>query len=216
MEIFTIIGKEYDSNIFVILGDIPTIIDTGTGFHSKWVIETISKFIDPKKIKQIILTHEHYDHVGGSLDILKSSDSKAKIFSHKNLVEKLENGKSNFASKLGGTMPKLKIDKALVGNENLKIGDELFDVIYTPGHSKGSICLYDSKNKSLFSGDTIFAYGDFGRYDLEGGDFNELLNSIKYLSSIDVKSLYPGHGPVIEEFATDHIQKSLRNAQTLA
>ena len=65
-------GRNYDSNVYVMVGKIPTVVDTRTGFYSKEIIETIKKFIDPTEIKQILLTHEHYDHVGGALDILKS------------------------------------------------------------------------------------------------------------------------------------------------
>ena len=72
MDIFTILGRGYDSNIYVIVGSNPTIVDTGTGFYSNDVISVIRKFVDPTTIKNIILTHEHYDHVGGALDTLLS------------------------------------------------------------------------------------------------------------------------------------------------
>jgi glyoxylase-like metal-dependent hydrolase (beta-lactamase superfamily II) len=108
----------------------------------------------------------------------------------------LKTGKSTFAEMLGGTMPKLSVDISLSDNEHLLIGDESFQVIATPGHSLGSICLYTNKRKILFSGDTVFAHGGFGRYDFPGGDFYALAQSLKKLAALDVVDLYPGHGPV--------------------
>ena len=215
MDIFTISGRNYDSNVYVILGNIPTIIDTGTGLYSKEIIETIKKFVDPATIKQIILTHEHFDHVGGTLDILKATDGNAQIFAHKNAVSKLKKGESYFARLLGSAMPKIQVDTALSDGENVVLGDEEFEVIYTPGHSLGSLCLYSKKIKSLISGDTIFSHGDFGRYDLPGGDFHFLLKSIGRLTALDIKNLYPGHGPTVEEFGKDHVMKSFRNIQSM-
>ena len=215
MDIFTIPGKNYDSNIYVIIGNIPTIIDTGTGLYSIEIKETIKEYIDLSKIKQIILTHEHFDHVGGTLDILKATNGNAEIFAHNNTLRKLEKGESSFARLLGGVMPKIHVDTALSDSENVIIGDEEFEVLHTPGHSPGSICLYCKKIKSLISGDTIFAHGDFGRYDLPGGDFSSLLKSIDRLTALDVKDLYPGHGPVVETVGKDHVLQSFRNIQSM-
>ena len=79
MDIHTIPGVDYDSNVYVIMGKIPTIIDTGTGFHSGIILESIQKYIRYDQIQQILLTHEHYDHVGGTLDLLQASKGKAKL-----------------------------------------------------------------------------------------------------------------------------------------
>ena len=215
MDIFTIFGKNYDSNIYIIIGKIPTIIDTGTGLYSIEIKETIKEYIDLSKIKQIILTHEHFDHVGGTLDILKATNGNAEIFAHNNTLRKLEKGESSFARLLGGVMPKIHVDTALSDSENVIIGDEEFEVLHTPGHSPGSICFYCKKIKSLISGDTIFAHGDFGRYDLPGGDFSSLLKSIDRLTALDVKDLYPGHGPVVETVGKDHVLQSFRNIQSM-
>ena len=67
-------------------------------------------------------------------------------------------------------------------------------VIHTPGHTPGGICLYDPEAKLLFSGDTVFTGGSFGRYDFPGGDRKALGASIERLAALDVEGLYPGHG----------------------
>jgi glyoxylase-like metal-dependent hydrolase (beta-lactamase superfamily II) len=215
MDIFTILGKNYDSNIYVVTGNVPTLIDTGTGIYSRDVIKKINKFIKPSSLEQIILTHEHYDHVGGAIDVLKSTEGKAKISAHKNATERLVSGESSFAQLLGGIMPKIHIDTAFIGGERIVLGDETFEVLHTPGHSQGSICLYGKKSKSLFSGDTVFANGDFGRYDLPGGNLQSLSHSIKQLSTLDIQDLYPGHGPIIKEYAKEHVLKSYQIIQSL-
>lgn len=215
MDIFTIPGREYDSNVYVVVGKIPTVIDTGTGFHTRVILEMIQKIVKLSQIQQILLTHEHYDHVGGVQDIVQASKGNARIFAHKDIVPKLKEGKSTFAEMLGGVMPKLKVDVPLSGGEQLTIGDHPFEVLVTPGHSIGSLCFYSKKKQVLFSGDTIFADGGFGRYDFPGGDFNTLLNSIERLTALEVKNLYPGHGPIVEQHGTDHVLKTLRSIRSL-
>ncbi len=215
MDILTILSQDYDSNIYVIIGETPTIIDTGTGFHSHMIIEAIKKKINLHKIRQILLTHEHYDHVGGVQDILRATDGFARVFAHRDIVSKLKEGKSTFAEMLGGVMPNIEVDVPLTENAKITVGDESFQVLVTPGHSIGSLCFYSKKNEILFSGDTIFANGGFGRYDFPGGDFRSLLHSIERLSTLDIKNLYPGHGPIIETCGKDHVLAALSNIRSL-
>ena len=215
MDIFTIPGREYDSNVYVVDGKIPTIIDTGTGFYTRIIFETIQKIVNLEQIQQILLTHEHYDHIGGAQDILQASKGKAKIFAHKDVVSKLKEGKSTFAELLGGKGPKLIVDVPLSGGEQLTIGDSPFEVLTTPGHSIGSLCFYHKKKEVLFSGDTIFSDGGFGRYDFPGGDFNMLLHSIEKLAALDVTNLYPGHGCIVEQHGKNHVLKTLQSIRSL-
>ena len=215
MDVFTIPGREYDSNIYVVIGQTPTIIDTGTGFFSKMILDTIQKIVSLSKIQQILLTHEHYDHVGGVNDIVMATNGLAKICAQRDIVGKLKDGKSTFAEMLGGKMPKIYVDVPFMDNQELKIGDALFQVLFTPGHSIGSVCFYSEKHEVLFSGDTIFAQGGFGRYDFPGGDFTLLLHSIERLSQLKVRRLYPGHGPIVEKQGGEHVIQSLCSIRSL-
>jgi glyoxylase-like metal-dependent hydrolase (beta-lactamase superfamily II) len=215
MDIFTIPGREYDSNVYVVVGKIPTVIDTGTGFYAGAILEAIQKIVKLSQIQQILLTHEHYDHVGGVQDIIQASKGRAKIFAHKDAVSKLKEGKSTFAEMLGGVMPKLNVDVPLSDREQITIGDQPFEVLFTPGHSIGSLCFYSKKTQVLFSGDTIFADGGFGRYDFPDGDFNLLLNSIEQLALLDIQNLYPGHGSIVEQQGKNHVLKTLHNIRSL-
>jgi len=215
MKVECIYGIDYDSNMFIIDGEKPSIIDCGTGLHQDYVEEKIKEIIKPSNIKNIILTHEHYDHCGGLKKIFELTDKKAKIYAHINAVKKIEEGDSDFAKMLGGTMPKMPVDIKLKEGDILKLGNEEFKVLHTPGHTPGSICLYSKKNKSLFSGDTIFAYGSFGRYDFPEGDAKQLRQSIERIAKIEIDNLYPGHESVIEGDAQNHILKTFENSKYL-
>ena len=211
MNIHSIIGSGYDSNIFVIPGKKPSIVDTGTGMNKELVLSQIAKYIDLSSISQIILTHEHFDHTGGIKQLFEASQRRATIIAHKNAAEKIEKGESMFARLLGGTMPKMPVDLKLSGGEVLQIGNLDYRVLSTPGHTPGCICLYNKETKTLFSGDTVFANGSFGRTDFPGGNSEELKQSIKKLSALSINRLYPGHEMIVEEHADKHIQMSLRN-----
>ncbi len=215
MEIHCIYGRDWDSNVYIILGEKPTIIDTGTGLHSKEVMNKITEFIDLKKITQIILTHEHFDHCGGVKHLFDATDNKAIIMAHIDASKKIERGESHFARMLGSTMPKIPIDVKLKEGDILKIGDESFTVLHTPGHTPGCICLYSEKSKSLISGDTIFSNGSFGRYDLPGGNLDHLRKSIERLSKFDIENLYPGHETIVEGDGNKHMTMTLKNIQYL-
>lgn len=211
MQIHGIQGRNYDSNIYVITGKKSTIIDTGTGLYQDTVTTKIKEIIDPTSLHQIILTHEHYDHCGGVKNIYELTNGNAIIIAHPQAAAKIENGESMFAAMLGGTMPKISVDKRVNGGDRLNVGNEQFTVLHTPGHTPGCICLYNEKQKILVSGDTVFANGSFGRTDLPGGNRKDLKKSIQRLTSVDIHALYPGHEEWIEQNANQHIKQSLQN-----
>ena len=86
-------------------------------------------------------------------------------------------------------------------------GDKIrgFEVIHTPGHTSGGICLWDGVN--LISGDTVFSHGGVGRTDI-GGNWDELRDSVLKLTKLDVINLFPGHGPIVEGNGLQHIKVS--------
>ena len=213
MKIHSIYGIDYDSNIYLIVGKNTTLIDCGTGLHNKYLTDKISQIVDLSDIKQIILTHEHYDHCGGVKALFESTN--ARILAHEKASDKIEKGESDFAAMLGGAMPKMPVNIRLKDNDKVTIGDDDFKVLNTPGHTPGCICLYNKEHKVLISGDTIFAYGSFGRYDFPGGDAYALKESIKKLNELDVSSIYPGHESIVENNGNEHIKKSLQNISSI-
>ena len=190
-------GIGFDSNIYL-LDDV--IVDTGTGENYEYVLNSIKNagFNIAEDIKRIVNTHCHYDHIGGNHLF------NAKIAIHETEVSALENGDINAtaAFMFGKHLEPLKVDF------HLKEGDKIneFEVIHTPGHTIGGICLYDGE--ILISGDTVFADGGFGRFDI-GGDINMLKASIQRLTELEVKYLLPGHGPAVDK-GSEHINLSNR------
>jgi len=141
----------------------------------------------------LINTHGHWDHIADNAEIVRLTSAKVAI--HERDARLLEDPKSvvyEIPFRIEGIKPDIILsdgDVIEVGNLNLK-------VIHTPGHTLGSICLYEGKEKVLFSGDTLFS-GTIGRTDLPGGSFEEIIKSIqdKIFVLDDDVVVYPGHGP---------------------
>ncbi|WP_298501361.1 MBL fold metallo-hydrolase [uncultured Methanobrevibacter sp.] len=195
-DIVFIIGFNYDSNCYLIDGNI--LVDTGAGHNRDYLFSKLRENgVEPDEIETVVNTHCHFDHIGGNHFF-----SNAKIAVHECDAISMKNKDS-----LGTSMSAFEdADNSRVDIE-LKDGDKIADfvVIHTPGHTKGGICLWDGEN--LISGDTIFAGGGVGRMDI-GGDYGDMKNSVKKLMELDVKNIYPGHGPIVENNGKDHIRLS--------
>jgi glyoxylase-like metal-dependent hydrolase (beta-lactamase superfamily II) len=92
---------------------------------------------------------------------------------------------------------KVEIDRSIDEQDTVKAGSLLANVLHTPGHTEGSICLYFPAEKKLIAGDTLFA-GSIGRTDLPGGSFDKIMRSLhdKVLALPDETAVVPGHGPL--------------------
>ncbi|WP_220607508.1 MBL fold metallo-hydrolase [Methanobrevibacter oralis] len=193
-EIITIIGFNLDSNSYLINGNV--LVDTGTGTNKEYLFSKLRENgVEPENIELIVNTHCHFDHVGGN-----HLFPNAKIAIHRLDALSLRNGDSFLTASetFGVDNIQSKVDIEL--EEGDKIGN--FEVIHTPGHTKGGICLWDGEN--LISGDTIFAGGGVGRTDI-GGNWNDLKKSVSKLMKLDVLNIYPGHGPVVEGNGNQHL-----------
>ncbi|MDD4873509.1 MAG: MBL fold metallo-hydrolase [Dehalococcoidales bacterium] len=145
------------------------------------------------QIKTIVLTHGHADHTGAAMKVKK--ETGAEIAVHEDDISLINN--EIISAILGFSRDKRCIpDKLLNDGDVVSIGGLNFNVIHTPGHSSGGICL--SGEGVLFSGDTLFE-NSIGRTDLPGsdGDYEIIIKSIKdKLMTLDDKiTVYPGHGP---------------------
>lgn len=144
------------------------------------------------KVKFIINTHGHFDHILVNKQLQQKLD--AQILIHKDEKDFLSDNLKNHAQESGFEVEKAKPAKLLRGGNVIWIGKIKLKVIDTPGHSKGDICLYEHKEKVLFSGDTLF-HGCIGRTDLPESNSSKLELSLKKLAKLpsDTK-VYPGHG----------------------
>ncbi|MFQ6128444.1 MAG: MBL fold metallo-hydrolase [Thermoplasmata archaeon] len=196
--------------MFLVASEIPILIDTGTALSPEECIGSLSKFVDLTDIERIILTHRHIDHVGGAKALSEVCD--AVLYASRDEVPSLLSGDqvTTLASMSTKRMEKLDVEVIEYG-EAIEIGQEKLKVIHTPGHTEGSISLYEESTKSLFSGDTVFANGGVGRWDFPTGNLDQLVDSVGKLSKIPVENLYPGHGPIVNGEAQFHIEASFRS-----
>jgi glyoxylase-like metal-dependent hydrolase (beta-lactamase superfamily II) len=137
------------------------------------------------KVKYILLTHGHMDHTGAVVQL--KEECKVPIYVNEKDYKIMQNGEYIYGS-IGET------DKFLNEGDVLKIGNIEIKCIHTPGHTPGGVCFL--VGNSVFTGDTLFA-GSIGRTDLEGGDFDTIISSIKNRLMIlsDDITVFPGHGP---------------------
>lgn len=148
--------------------------------------------INPDDINLVINTHAHPDHLDGNSCFLEQGIKVALSEDEKKFLE--STGK-NFFPMFGLDKPEGNIDVNLTEGE-FKTGDIVLEVLHTPGHSPGSVCLYWPAKKALVSGDVVFA-GSVGRTDFPGGSGELLKKSIERISVLDVEYLLPGHNEVV-------------------
>ncbi len=151
-------------------------------------------------IDTIVITHAHYDHIAHVNEIVRLCDGGA-VCIHEADAPGLIDESRCLAMIFGGRAP--GITPEIVLHDGDRIGS--LRVIHTPGHTPGGICLYDERAKVLFSGDTVFTGGSFGRYDFPDGDRTALAASIERLVGLEVEGLYPGHGEPVECGGGRHI-----------
>jgi hydroxyacylglutathione hydrolase len=177
--------EDFTGNVWLMENGETVLIDTGTG--DSW--ENIREL---EEVDKVVITHSHYDHVDNLPKVEDAYSPEIYAFEPDNLpikAGKLEEG------------------------DTIKLCGSEFEVFHTPGHKNDSICLYSKEQKILFTGDLVFPEGGFGRTDLEEGDRDQLIESIKKLVDLDVKEMYCGHEPAALENVEQQIEKSLEEAE---
>lgn len=199
--IYLVIGRGITSNIYIINGKNITIVDSGNGAKENSILPKLKEiFIQIPKVSKIILTHFHFDHIGGLTELLEAF--KTEIIVQKE--EKALLARARYEGKIN----------EIVDGDKIMTGDYILEVLHTPGHSPGSICLYERKNRFLISGDTVFPNGAFGRCDLPLGNHKALVQSLKRLTEIGIDTMLPGHGIPVFSDANQQIELSFRRAKS--
>lgn len=163
------------------------IVDPGTYDAS---LKKLLQDVKEGKLRYILLTHGHFDHIMGVFDVQKNYGGKIVIHEKDAdcFVDEEKSLISNFGS--GAKLPK-KADILVKDGDTLPFADGRIEVMHTPGHTEGSVC-YLIGDK-IFSGDTLF-YGSVGRTDFKSGSFEEIIKSVKRLASLEGdRKVYPGH-----------------------
>jgi glyoxylase-like metal-dependent hydrolase (beta-lactamase superfamily II) len=183
-----------------------TLIDTGCGWlHRSIILDRIGK----ERIKNIIITHAHPDHCGGLSKLKKTtfasifaSEKEAKIIQGNELREYYGIEKLEILWKLGMRaffqISPCVVDRILRNGDEIGMDGFTMKVLSMPGHTMGHICLFLENEKILFSGDLIIGEGNTW-IGTPSGDVGCYLSSLQKLSELDIKIIYPGHGPVVRD-----------------
>ena len=190
MEIVPLISKGYDSNVYVIRDEKVAVIDTG--LSEAWLERMLRGVIAPERVDYVINTHAHIDHCGGN-----GLFPDAKTLVHEFDAKAMKEGSFYGTASLFAQGKSLSYDSVFKEGQLIDLGEAKLEVLHTPGHTPGSACLYIPSIKALFSGDTLFAGGSFGRVDM-GGNMQQLKHSLRRLATLDIEVLYPGHLEVVE------------------
>lgn len=151
--------------------------------------DRMRELIGDTKLQYILLTHGHFDHIGGVRDIKKEYGCKVVISSVD--APMLSSGKASLAAFCGAEQNDTEPDITVQDGDEIEVGTLKIKVLSTPGHTSGSVCYV--VGDALFSGDTLF-YCSCGRTDFPTGSSDDMIKSLKKLASLDGNyKVYTGH-----------------------
>lgn len=179
-----------DSNCYIIGCDdtkIGAVVDPGA--EGSRILDRLAKL--NLNCKYIILTHGHVDHIGALKEVRQATG--AEVLIHSKDADMLTSPAKNLSMFIGSMLKFKAAERLLEDGDKIVVGNITLEVIHTPGHTAGGICL--KVGNDLIVGDTLFA-GSVGRTDFPGGNHNVMINSIKtkLLGFPDETKVYPGHG----------------------
>lgn len=174
-------GSDRSNSYYFDVGE-KIVIDAGNRSDRQEYIQLFGKAVDFNSVHKVIFTHLHYDHIG-NFDLFRN----ARLFASAEEIADYEKDRA-----------KTILDKGMAEKFKVRLyplPSEIagLEVIKTPGHTNGSICLWHKQSKVLFTGDTVFAGKNVGRTDLQTSAPEKLNSSIKKLVAYNYKILAPGH-----------------------
>ena len=181
--------KVYTCNSYLICGDsnalsdVNTLIDPGTNSYIFEELQLISTGVGKRRVEQIILTHEHFDHSGGLQYFI--DEYKPSVLA------------------LSKSLP---TTNQTHDGQIIKVGNREAQILFTPGHSSDSLCIYVPEEKTLFSGDTpLFIKAPGGSYT------SDYVEALKRLMKLDIRTIYSGHDYPIIGNAQDILKMTFEN-----
>ncbi len=203
-ELYAIVSYGFSSNSYVVKSDPPVVVDTGLS-------EVVGELVRLLKAREavVVFTHAHFDHTGG-FKMLSRRIRCYTVASREDGEALIRGDEDRILYKFFGIKDyRVSIDRFVREGSTIEAGDYEFRVLETPGHTPGSICLYEERYRILVSGDTVFTGGGVGRVDFPGGSFRYLLRSLRRLASLEVRALLPGHGSIETEDGGSEVKLAL-------
>lgn len=211
--VFRVRGMGKGSHSYIIRGSRANmLIDSGLDSNFPHLQESMSSIgMKVRDIDIVVNTHEHFDHIGANRYFQEGSI----IAAHRFAANKMAFNDRFVTLYKSGDMnePHLYVHLWLESRSRFDLGDFTLDIIHTPGHTSGSICIYEPDKKFMFTGDTLFAGGALS-FIAESGSLGDYINSLKSLETRRISTIYPGHGEVSDDPEND-LCKAIDNAVNL-
>jgi len=196
MKIDRLILGAYETNCYILRESAAAedclIVDPGLGAAQ------LINFLNEHKLNPaaVVLTHGHIDHIAG-VAALRAEFADTKVYIHKLDANMLTEAKHNLSTLAGVQFSTAPADLLVEAGDVIEQAGIKLQVLHTPGHTPGGICLYSKDEGIVFTDDTLFAES-IGRTDFPNGSMSQLLNSIreKLFTLPDETKVYPGHGPI--------------------
>ncbi|OPY23676.1 MAG: hydroxyacylglutathione hydrolase [Methanobacterium sp. PtaU1.Bin097] len=186
------------------------LIDSGISQHFNFLTKDLKDIgVDTRSLNMIINTHEHVDHFGAN----RYLQERVPILAHRYAATKIVSADDEvMLCRAHGEDPTgYQVNMWLENLNVLDLGDWFLKVLHTPGHTSGSLCIYEPRRKVLISGDTVFARGTISDIS-SSGSYGEYINSLARLNTMKIDLLLPGHGAISEDVEED-IEKAIGNAR---
>ena len=182
------------SNAYLFLGTRIALVDCGSEDSQRDLLSALRQLeIKRERISLLVLTHEHAGHAGGA-----AAFPDALLVAHSLAAAKLRHGEEPLTKLSVARAP----DVELSDGGAIRIGGFSFDVLHMPGHTSGSICLYERSRALIVTGDTVLARGTLPVVT-QNSSSGEHLESLERLASLRARLLLPGHGPPSDDPAAD-------------
>ena len=190
MEIITLTdNRVLTSNCYIVLsGDSFSVVDPSVSYRR--ALLSVPSLVNYKP-GYVLLTHGHFDHIR---EIESYVDAGCKVLVTEHDAMLAADIEMNCSVRLGESVAYSGEYCIISDGEQIRVGDDVFRVIETPGHTAGSVCYLT--DGLIFTGDTLFANGGYGRFDAPSGNFDQLCTSLRKLFDLDENlKVYSGHGP---------------------
>jgi glyoxylase-like metal-dependent hydrolase (beta-lactamase superfamily II) len=210
--VFHIPAQRPSCHVYLIVGtDKIVLIDSGIDASFGDLREALRNIgFTPADVDLVVNTHEHFDHIGGNKYFYRTAIIAAGRLAAAKITEKdaYVTMYSSFSADYRYTKPHVWFENGtFIDLENAKL-----EVIDTPGHTSGCICVYEEYNKLLFSGDAVFAHGTLSAI-APSGSAGDYVHSMDVLNTKKIERLFPGHGSLSQTPCED-IERASKNART--